>query len=122
MRAQASRVAGRSVADQATDALGLAIDRAAGARAVDGNRLEHHPDSPRALEVMLELIARAGHWIHFENYIIRDDRTGRRFAAALAERARAGVSVRVLYDALGSITTESTDGARRPASAPPDPT
>ena len=76
MRAQASRVAGRSVADQATDALGLAIDRAAGARAVDGNRLEHHPDSPRALEVMLELIARAGHWIHFENYIIRDDRTG----------------------------------------------
>src|SRR2546422_11660882 len=54
---------------------------------------------------MLELIAGAGRWIHFENYIIRDDRTGRRFAGALAERARAGVAVRVLYDALGSIGT-----------------
>ena len=105
MRAPASRVAGRPVADQAPDALGLAIDRAAGARAVGGNRLEHHPDSPRALEVMLELIAGAGRWIHFENYIIRDDRTGRRFAGALAERARAGVSVRVLYDAFGSLGT-----------------
>src|SRR5439155_786121 len=74
-------------------------------RAIGGNRLEHPTDSPRALEVMLELIAQARRWVHFENYIIRDDRTGRRFAAALAERARAGVAVRVLYDALGSLGT-----------------
>src|SRR5207253_2904350 len=80
-------------------------DLAAGARGIGGNRLEHHPGSPRALEVMLELIAQARRWVHFENYIIRDDRTGRRFAAALAERARAGVAVRVLYDALGSLGT-----------------
>jgi len=54
---------------------------------------------------MLELIAGAERWVHFENYIIRADGTGRRFAEALAERARAGVRVRVLYDALGSIGT-----------------
>ena len=103
-----SRVAGRGSAVAAApvrDELGLAIDRASGARPIAGNRLEHHPDSPRALEVMLGLIAQARRWVHFENYIIRDDRTGRRFADALTERARAGVSVRVLYDALGSIGT-----------------
>jgi cardiolipin synthase len=85
--------------------LGLAIDRAAGTRAVGGNSLQHHPDSPRALQAMLDTIAGATRWVHFENYIIRDDHTGRRFAAALAERARAGVPVRVLYDALGSFGT-----------------
>lgn len=89
----------------ARDKLALAIDRAAGARPIGGNRLEHHPDSPRALAAMLEAIAAARRTIHFENYIIRDDATGRRFAAALAERARAGVRVRVLYDALGSLGT-----------------
>ncbi|MGH7644567.1 MAG: phospholipase D-like domain-containing protein, partial [Gemmatimonadales bacterium] len=39
------------------------------------------------------------------NYIIRDDATGRRFAAALSQRAQAGVTVRVLYDALGCRAT-----------------
>jgi cardiolipin synthase A/B len=89
----------------ARDQLTLAIDRAAGARPIDGNRLEHYPDSPRALEAMLAGIAAARRWIHFENYIIRDDATGRRFADALAERARGGIAVRVLYDALGSFGT-----------------
>ncbi len=89
----------------ASDTLTLAIDRAAGARPIDGNRLEHHPDSPRALDAMLAGIAAARRWIHFENYIIRDDATGRRFADALVERARHGVRVRVLYDALGSLGT-----------------
>jgi cardiolipin synthase A/B len=87
------------------DALDLAINRATGARPIGGNLLVHHPDSSRALAAMLELIAGAERWVHFENYIIRSDRTGRRFADALAERARAGVRVRVLYDALGSIGT-----------------
>src|SRR5207302_3634364 len=75
------------------------------ARPIGGNRLEHYPDSPRALDAMVAAIAAARATIHFENYIIRDDATGRRFADALAERAGAGVRVRVLYDALGSIGT-----------------
>jgi cardiolipin synthase A/B len=87
------------------DALDLAIGRATGARPLGGNLLLHHADSPRAIDAMLELIAGAKRWVHFENYIIRHDRTGRRFAEALAERARAGVRVRVLYDALGSLGT-----------------
>ncbi len=94
-----------TAAPGARDPLALAIDRAAGARPIDGNRLEHHPDSPRALDAMLAAIAAARRWVHFENYIIRDDATGQRFADALVERARAGVAVRVLYDALGSFGT-----------------
>src|SRR5581483_3487316 len=90
---------------QREDQLALAIDRAAGARRIGGNRLDHFADSPRALDGMLALIARAERWIHLENYIIRADRTGQRFAEALIARAEAGVRVRVLYDALGSIGT-----------------
>ena len=88
-----------------TDRLALALDRASAARLIPGNALRHIPDSPAALEAMLELITGARRTIHFENYIIRDDHTGRRFAAALEDRARAGVQVRVLYDAFGSIGT-----------------
>ncbi|HYL21222.1 MAG TPA: phospholipase D-like domain-containing protein [Gemmatimonadales bacterium] len=85
--------------------LTLAIDRAAGARPIGGNRLDHYADSPRALDAMLAGIAAARRWVHFENYIIRDDATGRRFADALVERAQSRVRVRVLYDALGSLGT-----------------
>jgi cardiolipin synthase len=95
----------RGPAPVESDPLALAIDRAAGARPVDGNRLEHYPDSPRALDAMLAAITAARRWVHLENYIIRDDATGRRFADALVERARSGVGVRVLYDALGSFGT-----------------
>lgn len=85
--------------------LAVALDRAAGSRSIAGNTIEHFPDSPATLEAMLRWIAAAQQWVHLENYIIRGDHTGRRFAAALAERAGAGVRVRVLYDALGSFGT-----------------
>jgi len=88
-----------------TDRLTRALDRASAARLIPGNALRHIPDSVAALDAMLTLIAGARRTVHFENYIIRDDHTGRRFAAALEDRARAGVHVRVLYDALGSMGT-----------------
>ena len=103
MSSQPSRATGRE--SEHRDELALAIERAAHARPIAGNSVQHHPDSPEALEAMLGLIASARRWIHFENYIIRDDRIGLRFAAALIARARAGVHVCVLYDALGSFGT-----------------
>jgi cardiolipin synthase len=99
----ASRASPAAVAP--SDQLALAIERTASARSIGGNTFQHLPDSPAAIEAMLALIAGAQSWVHFENYIIRSDRTGRRIADALAERARAGVRVRVLYDALGSLGT-----------------
>jgi len=50
----------------------------------------------------MDAIAAATSSIHFETYIIHDDRMGRQFAAALQERAAAGVHVRVLYDWWGA--------------------
>ena len=82
-----------------------ALDRATGARPIPGNVVQHMPNSSEALDAMLEMIASARRLVHFENYIIHDDDTGRRFSAACAERARAGVSVRVLYDAFGCLGT-----------------
>jgi cardiolipin synthase len=52
---------------------------------------------------MLEAIAGAQRQICLETYILRADRIGTRFKEALAARARAGVVVRVIYDAVGSI-------------------
>jgi cardiolipin synthase len=82
-----------------------AINRAAGGRPIPGNKVELLIDGPDAYHSMLRLIGRASRWIHMENYIIRSDAVGRRFAEVLAERAGHGVHVRVLYDAVGSLGT-----------------
>jgi len=50
---------------------------------------------------MAQAIDEARRFVHFENYIIRDDATGRRFAERLGAAARRGVAVRVLYDGFG---------------------
>lgn len=55
------------------------------------------------LPTMLAAIAAAQRSIELETYILAADATGERFKAALIERARAGVSVRLLYDAIGSF-------------------
>jgi len=49
-----------------------------------------------------QAIAAATGSIHFESYIVDDDRVGRAFRDALAAKAATGVRVRVLYDWLGS--------------------
>jgi cardiolipin synthase len=82
-----------------------AMDRAAGSRPIPGNRLTPLFDGPLIYPAMLDRIAKATRWIHLDSYIFRSDETGRHFADALAERARAGVKVRILTDWLGSVTT-----------------
>ena len=53
-------------------------------------------------DVLLERIAAARVSVHAEVYLWEDGALGKRVAAALAERARAGLQVRVLLDAVGS--------------------
>jgi len=88
----------RSLADRA-------MDRVAGGRPVPGNQVGLLYDGPEIFPAMLEAIAAARQWIHLDNYIIRSDATGRRFAEALATRAREGIQVRVMTDWLGSFGT-----------------
>jgi cardiolipin synthase len=60
-------------------------------------------DGDQTYSAMLEAIAVAQHTICFETYILAADHTGDRFKLALLERARAGVKVRLIYDAVGSF-------------------
>jgi cardiolipin synthase len=89
----------------AEQSVACAINRAAGGRPVPGNQVHLLIDGPDTYQAMLEVIAQAKQWIHFENYIIRSDSAGWRFAELLAARAREGIHVRVLYDWFGSIAT-----------------
>jgi cardiolipin synthase A/B len=82
-----------------------AMVRASDAPLVRGNTARILIDGPVAFEAWLAAIASAERWIHLENYIVRDDATGRLFREALIEKARQGVKVRVLYDAVGCWAT-----------------
>lgn len=53
-------------------------------------------------DALLEAIRGAKDHVHMEYYIIRDDELGREIVAALTEKARQGVEVRLLCDALGN--------------------
>jgi cardiolipin synthase len=69
-----------------------------------GNQIRQLVSGRETFPAMLGAIAGARHSICLETYIYREDRTGRRFAEALMERARAGVAVRLIVDAIGSFT------------------
>jgi cardiolipin synthase len=68
-----------------------------------GNRVTPLIDGAEAFPAMLRAIAAAQRSVCLETYILEDDSTGIRFAAALIERAAAGVAVRLLYDAVGGF-------------------
>lgn len=79
-----------------------AILRAAGAPLVTGNDVRILIDATENFAAWLDAIRAAKRTVLFESYIIDDDAVGREFVAALAERARAGVRVRLIYDWLGT--------------------
>lgn len=81
------------------------FSRVAGAERVDGNVVRVLRDGAENYPAWLEAIRGARRWINFENYIIRNDTIGREFADALMEKARQQVTVRVLYDWMGCMTT-----------------
>jgi len=62
-------------------------------------------DGSSKYTALLEDIAQAKAHIHLEYYIYAPDHQGRMLRDALVERARAGVRVRLLLDALGSSQT-----------------
>ncbi|MRG95323.1 cardiolipin synthase ClsB [Polyangium spumosum] len=80
---------------------------------VGSHRLRLLQDGAQAFPAMLEAIAHARSTLCLETYILRDDHVGQTFACALAERARAGVEVNLLYDAWGSsVSSEYVEGLR----------
>jgi len=69
---------------------------------VDGNRTDTLLNGDQIFPSMLQAIGAAKRTINFETYIYWSGRVGKQFADALSERARAGVKVHILVDAIGS--------------------
>jgi cardiolipin synthase len=69
---------------------------------VGGNRVQALVNGDRIFPDMLEAIRGARRSITFETYVWWSGSVGAEFTRALAERARAGVRVHVIFDAVGA--------------------
>jgi cardiolipin synthase A/B len=68
----------------------------------EGNSVEVLRNGIEIFPSMLAAIRAARKTINMESYIYWDGEVGRQFSEALAERARAGVAVKLILDAVGS--------------------
>ena len=71
---------------------------------LDGNTIEILNNGDEFYPAMLDAISRARYSVTIEAYIYWAGDIGKRFAQALAARAKAGVGVKILLDAVGSST------------------
>jgi cardiolipin synthase len=69
---------------------------------VGGNNITTLVNGNQIFPAMISGIASAKHSINLESYVFIDGQIAQRFAAALAERARAGIKVNLILDAQGS--------------------
>ncbi len=79
-----------------------------------GNAIAVLKNGPEFYPAELEAIRNAQKTIHLEYYEFQEGGVTREFLQALSERARAGVEVRIVVDAVGSIGTSDSyfDGLR----------
>src|SRR6202795_5363143 len=84
-----------------------AFSRAAGAPLLAGNAVDLLIDARVNFDAWLAAIRAARSLVLLENYIFRDDATGREFRDALVERAGAGVKVCVIRDWMGCLGQSS---------------
>ncbi|MFC0676686.1 phosphatidylserine/phosphatidylglycerophosphate/cardiolipin synthase family protein [Lysobacter korlensis] len=87
--------------DQPIDELVPSLAGLSLATPIAGNAVELL-ENAAFFDAMLAAIGTARRTVHFETFLWKDGALSRRLTAALAERARAGVAVRVLLDAIGS--------------------
>lgn len=78
---------------------------------ISGNQTELLTDGVAAFERLEKEILQAQHTIHIATYILSKDTTGLRIIELLEQRAREGVTIRLLLDSLGSWNGSQT--ARR---------
>ena len=81
------------------------------------NRIDLYTRGEDKFGALFAAIREARHHIHLEYFIINNDELGRAVVHALAEKAREGVEVRLLFDAMG---TRAGGGSRKAFSALPD--
>jgi cardiolipin synthase len=74
---------------------------------VAGQELQIFAGAPGLIASLVQDIRLAQERVWIECYIFLEDEAGQAVSAALKDRARAGLDVRVLYDAIGSNSTSS---------------
>ena len=67
----------------------------------EGNDVQVFTDGYSMYQELFRRIAKAKHHIHLESYIFENDAVGRLLRDLLIDKAREGVSVRLLYDDVG---------------------
>jgi cardiolipin synthase len=70
-----------------------------------GNGVTFYHDTHGAFAALLDAVGQARHHVHLEFYIFRSDSTGQQLVDLLTARAKEGVEVRLLYDAMGCVRT-----------------
>jgi cardiolipin synthase len=80
---------------------------AGGCQPVGGNHFSLLATGEEDFAALERHIAEAKHTIHLTTFILGRDDTGRRLVQLLAERARAGVRVRLLLDAFGCFVSST---------------
>ena len=76
---------------------------------VNGNRVTRLLNGDQIFPAMLRAIKAATNTINLENYMWRSGPLSDEFVAAITERSRAGVDVRIVTDALGSMDFDAKD-------------
>lgn len=72
-----------------------------------GNRVTLIAGGDKFVDTVLDSMSKAEKSINLESYIFSSDNVGMLVAEKLAEKARSGVEVNVIYDAIGSIRASS---------------
>lgn len=67
-----------------------------------GSKITFYSDGVAKFASLFEEIKKATKHIHIQYYIFMDDEIGHKLSSLLIEKAREGIEVRVLYDAMGA--------------------
>jgi len=85
-----------------------ALEGLLGVPATEGNAIDVLRNGDRIFPAMFEAIEAASSTVDFLTFVYWQGSVGREMAALLAERAAAGVRVRVILDALGAFSMDRT--------------
>ncbi len=83
------------------------IEAVSGSPLIKGNRVELLMDGPPTYNAIFKAVTNAEETINLETFIFQDDDAGKKLADLLIRKHSEGVTVNIIYDAVGSIDTPS---------------
>jgi cardiolipin synthase A/B len=84
------------------DSLARLAFRMGGYHVTEGNQVDFYFEGQPTFEAMIDAIKDAKHHVHMLFFIFQPDELGKEFLKLLAAKAKQGVEVRLIYDAMGS--------------------